>query len=96
MPIGIQLEFPGGTQQQYDAIRRQSDGDTAALPPGLVLHVSGPTENGWRVVAVWESRAAFEAFASGPLRQLTEQVGPIGAAAGPIVSEFTVHDVLIA
>jgi hypothetical protein len=96
MPIGIQLEFPGGTQEQYEAIRRHSDGDTGAVPTGLVLHVSGPMENGWRVVAVWETRVAFQAFASGPLHRLTEEAGPIGEASGPIVTEFAVHDLLIA
>ncbi len=95
MPVGIQLEFLGGSEQQYDAIRQRADGETGGLPEGLVLHVSGPTENGWRVLAVWETREAFDAFASGALRRLTQEVGPIGMASGPTVSEFAVHDVLI-
>jgi hypothetical protein len=46
------------------------------------------------VLAVWETREAFDAFASGPLRTLTQEVGPIGTAAQPTVTEFAVHDVL--
>lgn len=94
MPIGVQLDFPGGREQEYDAIRRRTDAGGDALPDGLILHVSGPTDDGWRVIAVWETRDAFDAFASGPLRMLIQEVGPIGTAARPSVTEFAVHDVL--
>ena len=94
MPIGVQVDFPGGREQEYDAIRRRMADRGDALPEGLILHVSGPTEHGWRVLAVWESREAFDAFASGPLRALSQEVGAIGTAARPIVTEFPVHDVL--
>ena len=94
MPIGVQLDFPGGREEEYDAIRLHNDAGGATLPDGLILHVSGPTADGWRVIAVWETRQAFDAFASGPLRTLSREVGPIGTAAHPIVTEFAVHDVI--
>jgi hypothetical protein len=94
MPIGVQLDFPGGREREYDAIRRRGEASGAAPPDGLIVHVSGPTADGWRVIAVWETREAFEAFASGPLRTLSREVGRIGTAARPIVTEFAVHDVL--
>jgi hypothetical protein len=94
MPIGVQLDFPGGREEQYDAIRRRGDAGGATPPDGLVLHVSGPTADGWRVIAVWDTREAFDAFASGPLRRLSREVGRIGTGAEPIVTEFAVHDVL--
>jgi hypothetical protein len=29
---------------------------------GLVLHVAGPTDEGFRIIAVWESREAWQRF----------------------------------
>jgi hypothetical protein len=35
----------------------------AARPAGLVLHVAGPTDEGFRVIGVWESESDWERFA---------------------------------
>ena len=68
MPIGVLFDFVGVSQAQYDAV---VDGLTkgkglkslADWPaPGILFHVAGPTENGWRVVDVWESEEAFRKF----------------------------------
>jgi hypothetical protein len=40
-------------------------GDDA--PEGLILHVAGRTDEGFRIIDVWESRAARERFDSGRL-----------------------------
>jgi hypothetical protein len=39
-------------------------GDAVAdpVPPGLLLHVAGPTEEGFRVIDVWASREDWEQF----------------------------------
>ena len=34
----------------------------AARPDGLVLHVAGPTDEGFRIIGVWESESAWERF----------------------------------
>lgn len=35
------------------------------LPPrGLILHVAGPTDEGFRVISVWESEEAWARFAA--------------------------------
>ncbi len=31
-------------------------------PAGLIVHVAGPTDEGFRVIAIWESEAAWEHF----------------------------------
>ena len=31
-------------------------------PAGLILHLAGPTDEGFRVIGVWESKAAWERF----------------------------------
>lgn len=33
-------------------------------PKGLILHAAGPTDEGFRVVGVWESEAAWHGFAA--------------------------------
>jgi hypothetical protein len=45
--------------EQYDTLRRALATD---LPDGLVLHVAGPTEEGFRIIAIWESEEAAERF----------------------------------
>ena len=54
-------DFEGGTREQYDAttaVVHPPDG----LPAGQTHHYAGPSENGWVVVAVWESREIWERF----------------------------------
>ena len=33
-------------------------------PAGLILHAAGPTDEGFRIVGVWESEAAWHRFAA--------------------------------
>jgi len=58
--------YPGGTAEQYavvlDAVH--ADGD---LPPGQFVSAAGPTEGGWLISAIWESREALDVFVSGTL-----------------------------
>ena len=59
MAIAMILDLPGVTAAQY-ATAREMLGE--ALQPGSLLHVAGPTEDGWRVMEVWESPEAMGAF----------------------------------
>ncbi len=59
MAIALILDLPGVTEAQY-ATARGMLGET--LPPGNLIHVAGQTEDGWRVVEVWESPEAIDAF----------------------------------
>jgi hypothetical protein len=34
-------------------------------PAGLIVHAAGPTDEGFRVVALWESEEAWRRFAEG-------------------------------
>jgi quinol monooxygenase YgiN len=65
---------PGITQEQYDRVREQAAPGNRP-PPGLLYHVAGPIEGGWRVVEVWESQEAFERFFNEKLGQALQQVG---------------------
>ena len=78
MAILMIHDSPGGTQEQYEQVgSRLTDGrglnSLSDWPGGGILfHSAGPTENGFRVVDVWESEEAFQRF---------------GAVIGPILQE---------
>ena len=38
-------------------------------PQGLILHIAGPTDEGFRTIDLWESELAWEAFRSSRLEQ---------------------------
>jgi hypothetical protein len=39
-------------------------------PAGLILHVAGPTDEGFRTIDLWESEQAWETFRSSRLQEL--------------------------
>jgi hypothetical protein len=55
-------------------------------PRGLVIHIAGPTDEGVRIIDVWESEEAWECFRS-------ERLAPaIAALGGPSRPEPTFRD----
>jgi hypothetical protein len=65
MAIGVLLDIPGGTQEQYEQINEKAFGDPKGPSEpidGLIVHTAGATDGGWRIFDVWESREAFESF----------------------------------
>lgn len=52
------LEFPGVTRELYEQVGASLSG----APDGILYHACGPTPNGWRILGVWETQAAFDAF----------------------------------
>src|SRR5690348_7838509 len=61
MPFGVVQEMPRVSREEYLLVEQHLGPDR---PPGLIAHVSGPTDDGWRVVNVWESEEAFRRFQS--------------------------------
>jgi len=63
MVVGVLLEFPGVTREQYEQLAQ--DMGRSDPPEGVLVHLCGPTsEGGWRIVDVWASQEAFERFAN--------------------------------
>ena len=91
MAVALVMEFPGTTREQYDKVMKAVGLDnTDEPPPGALLHLAGPTENGWEVVDVWESRADFDKF-------LAEKLGQAVLEAGitpPRPREFPVYKIM--
>jgi len=77
MAVCMIFDAPGGTKSQYEQVRSEVDpGDIP--PPGALYHVAGPTETGWCVVEVWDSRKALESFATEVLPPALERAGLTG------------------
>jgi hypothetical protein len=53
------LDMPGATEQVAALV---DDGVGAAPVTGLIAHVSGPYEAGWRIIDVWETEADEDRF----------------------------------
>jgi hypothetical protein len=61
--FGIVHRFPGGTREQYENMLEVVHPDAGKeLPEGQLLHLAGPTGDGWLVMAVHESRESWERF----------------------------------
>ncbi|MGC5014204.1 hypothetical protein ACLQ2R_25865 [Streptosporangium sp. DT93] len=61
MPFGVLQEMPGVTEEEYRSVERNLGPDR---PPGLLAHVAGPVEGGWRIINVWQDEEAFRRFQS--------------------------------
>lgn len=62
MAYAVVHTFTGGTREQYAASLGAVHPSDGSLPAGQILHVAGPSDGGWTIVAVHESRASWEAF----------------------------------
>ncbi len=74
MSIAIIAEIPGGNAQFDEEMQRRL-GLEGNPPRGALARFSGPTEAGWRVVSVWESREAWEAFRRDRLEPALRETG---------------------
>ena len=94
MAIGVILDFEGATIDQYDqVIERMGLEPGGETPDGALFHWISATDDGIRVVDVWESREVFDRFAE-------EQIGPhteaVGIAGAPKMTFYDVHNHLSA
>lgn len=89
MAVAFIMDFEGGTLEQYDQVMEKMDlGDS--VPDDAHFHWVTKTDDGVRVVDVWESDEAFQAFAE-------EKIGPYTAEVGlsePAIERHEVHNLL--
>jgi hypothetical protein len=72
--------YEGGTKEQYEVVLGAAH-PGGALPSGQTYHAAGPTDGGWLIVAVWDSRAAFDTFVRDVLLPALQNAS--GGFAGP-------------
>src|SRR5580658_8998529 len=94
MAVAVQLDFHDATIEQYDQINER----IGLLPGGPaagsqeLFHWAMQTDDGFRVVDVWESREAFEDFERERLRPIYREVGILHP---PAVQVFEVHNYFV-
>ena len=94
MAVAVQIDFPGGTLEQYDqVIEKMGFEKQGAGGPGGLFHWVRKTDDGIRVIDVWESADAFQAFADAKIGPITQEVGVPGP---PQIQMFEVHNYLTA
>jgi len=92
MAVAVQLDFRDATLDQYDAINER----IGLLPggpasPRELFHWVAKVDNGFRVVDVWETQEAFEAFSHERLGPIYEEVGVPHL---PEITFFSIHNYL--
>jgi hypothetical protein len=94
MAVAIQMDFKGTTLDQYDqVIEKMGFSPRAAGAPHGLFHWVTETDDGIRVVDVWDSKEEFEKFAQDQIGPLTQSVG---VPSPPELTFFEVHNYLTA
>ncbi len=72
--------YEGGTEDQYNAALETAH-PGGSLPAGQTFHAAGPTEGGFLVVALWDSKESCDTFLENVLMPGLQEVD--GTFAGP-------------
>lgn len=103
MPYAVISEWAGGGRdtRNYDEVSRRLNIEDEP-PAGLVVHSAGATPDGdFRISDVWETREAYEAFASERLTPLVEEVIPAlsperqAEARPPVTTGYELHHLVV-
>jgi hypothetical protein len=62
MSYGVVHHFPGGTKANYDASIAAVHPADGTLPQGQIFHAAGPSDGGWTIMAVHDSKQSWERF----------------------------------
>ncbi len=88
MPVAIEMQFSGATLAQYDEVMRLM-GLGEEAPDGAIFHWVAATDDGIKVVDVWETMAQFERFAS---ENITPNTHKAGITSAPVMTVYEVHN----
>ena len=93
MTIGVHLDFPGATVEQYDQARGWLGllrGGPAAR--GQLFHWATGIDDGIRLIEVWESRKTFDSFLKTRVLPVLPEVGVDDP---PEIESFPVHNYFV-
>ena len=94
MAYGVVHHFPGGTKEQYEASIAAVHPTRDSLPQGQIYHAAGPSEGGWTIIAVHDSKASWERFRDGILMPRMQQGIKGGFPTPPQQREFEVDNLV--
>jgi hypothetical protein len=92
MAYGIVHHFPGGTEEEYEASLAAVHPSRDSLPDGQIFHVAGPSDGGWTIVAVHDSKESWEAFRNSILMPRLQEGIDGGFTSEPQETTFDVHN----
>jgi hypothetical protein len=92
MAYGVVHHFPGGTQEQYEASITAVHPSRDTLPAGQIFHAGGPSDGGWTIVAIHESKESWEQFRDGTLMPKMQAGIEGGFASEPQETSFEVYN----
>jgi hypothetical protein len=94
MRYGISHYFPGGTKEQYEATLAAVHPSGGRLPDGQIFHAAGPTQGGWLIVAIHDSKESWERFRDSILLPKMQQGVPGGFSTPPQETAFDVDTLM--
>lgn len=93
MAYGVVHRFKGGTKDQYEAsIGAVHPNGGRDLPDGQLFHAAGPSDDGWTIVAIHESRDSWERFRNETLMPQMQAGIDGGFATPPDETTFEVEN----
>jgi hypothetical protein len=92
MAVAVTVEFEGSLDQYDQVVEKMGFSPGGAGAPGGLFHWVTPTDGGFRVTDVWETREQFEQFSEEKIGPLSQEVG-LGP---PTVTFYEVHNHLTA
>lgn len=92
MAVIVVMEWEGATPAQYEAVRADIDWVTNQ-PPGALLHACSYTEQGLKIVDIWDRPDQFQAFVESTLTPSVTKIGIVGQPK-VVVTEAAYVDVL--
>ena len=92
MAYAIVTHFPGGTKAQYQASLAAVHPSKTTLPTGQLFHVAGPSNGGYTVMAIHESKQSWEHFRDKILLPKLKAGIPGGFSGPPTETSFEVEN----
>jgi hypothetical protein len=92
MAYAIIHHFPGGTEEQYEASLAEVHPSRDGLPEGQTFHAAGPSEGGWTIMAVHETKESWERFRDNFLLPRFEEGIEGGLPTPPQETAFEVYN----
>ena len=75
MAVAIEMYFKGATPEQYDKVIELMGLTFGGIPPGAIFHWAAKTDDGMRIVDVWESRDVFDRYSQEQIVPFSQQAG---------------------
>ena len=92
MAYAVVHHFPGGTKEQYEASILAVHPARDVLPDGQIFHAAGPSDDGWMIIAIHDSKASWEKFRDGILGPALSKGVQGGFAGAPHERAFEVYN----